>query len=103
MKVLVDVRKMYSPYTSGEVTDFRYLGSDNEVDRDITMDVECRIARASRVFGAVRRTVFRDKDISLKTKRLVYRAVLGVLLYRAETWAKRVTAHKIDVFHNKCL
>ena len=69
------------------------------------MEVEQRIALTSRAFGALRRPVFGDKDLSLKTKRLVYRAVvLGVLLYGVETWAnKRDTSHKMDVFHNRCL
>ena len=63
------------------------------------MEVEDRIGQASRAFGALRRPVFGDKDLSL------YNAVvLGVLLYGAETWAKkRDTSHKIEVFHNRCL
>ena len=68
------------------VTNFRYLGSIIEASGDIKMEVEDRIGQASRAFGALRRPVFGDKDLSLKTKRLVYNAVvLGVLLYGAET------------------
>ena len=87
------------------VTDFRYLGSIIEANGDIRMEVEQRIAHASRAFGALRKPVFGDKDLSLKTKRLVYRAVvLRVLLYGVETWAnKRDTFHKMEVFHNRCL
>ena len=42
---------------------------------------------------------------SRKTKRMVYRAaVLGVLLYGAETWAtKRVSMQKVEAFNNRCL
>ena len=52
----------------------------------VKKDVEGRIALASRAFGALRRPVFQDKHLSLRTKRLMYRAaVLGVLHYVAET------------------
>ena len=76
-----------------------------ESDGGITKDVEDRIARASKAFGALRRPVFGDKDLSLRTKRLVYRAVvLGVLLYGSETWAnKRIASRRVEAFHNRCL
>ncbi len=39
------------------------------------------LSKASRAFGALRMPVFRDSNMSLKTKRRVYKAVvLGVLL-----------------------
>ena len=48
--------------------------------------VENRISIASRVFRALKRPVFADTDLSLATKRVVYRAVvLGVLVCGAET------------------
>ena len=54
----------------------------------VKKDVEGRIALALRVFCALRRPVFRRKHLSLRTKQLVYHAaVLGALLYGAETWA----------------
>ena len=87
------------------VKEFAYLGSIVDSYGDILKDVENRIAHASRAFGALRRSVFMDSGLSLRTKRLVYRAVvLGVLLYGSETWAtKRVASRKIEVFHNRCL
>ena len=52
------------------------------------MDVEDRVASASRAFGALCRSVLHDGGLSLRTNRMVYHAaVLGVLLYGAETWA----------------
>ena len=62
------------------------------------MDAEGRIGRASRAFGSLYRPVFRDGNLSLKTKRMVYRsAVLGVLLYGTETWAtKRTVSQKVE-------
>ena len=45
------------------------------------------IAQASKAFGALRKSVFLDKNLSLCTKRKVYNAcVLSVLLYGAECW-----------------
>ena len=89
------------------VSAFRYLGAIVEGNGNIMSDVERRVAKASRAFGALRRTVFKEKDLTLKTKRLVYRpVVLGILLYDAETWAmnsKRVHSRKFEVFHNRCL
>ena len=72
------------------VSDFRYLGAVVEAHGGIVKDVEDKVARTSRAFGALCRPVFRDDDLSLRTKRMVYRAVvLGVLLYGAETWANK--------------
>ena len=87
------------------VTKFKYLGSIIEANGSVQREVENRISKASRVFSALKRPVFADKDLSLATKRLLYRAiVLGVLLYGAETWpAKRDNSRKLEVFHNRCL
>ena len=87
------------------VSAFQYLGAIVEGSGSIKGDVESRIAKASRAFGALRRPVFGDKDLSLRTKRMVYCAVvLGVLLYGAEAWpTKREHSKKLEVFHNRCL
>ena len=49
--------------------------------------------------------MFRDKNLFLATKRLVYKAVdLATLLYGSETWTtKRDAVRKLEVFHNRCL
>ena len=48
-------------------------------------EVDRRIAGASRAFGALRRAVFKDSNLSFQTKRAVYQAcVLAVLLYGSE-------------------
>ena len=67
------------------VQDFTYLGANISRDVEITSDVIGRIARAARAFGCLRVPVFKNKDLSLATKRAVYReVVLAVLLYGAE-------------------
>ena len=89
-----------------EVVDaFKYLGAVVEGKGEVVLDVEDKIARASRAFSALCRPVFNDGNLSRRTKRMVYRvAVLGVLLYGAETWVnKRDATQKLQSFYNKCL
>ena len=63
------------------VKEFKYLGSIVEARGGVVKEVGERIAKASRAFGALRMPVFRDSNLSLTTKRMVYKAVvLGVLL-----------------------
>ena len=74
-----------------EVVDaFKYLGAVMEGKGKVLLDVEDKIARASRAFGALCRPVFNDGNLSRGTKRMVYRpAVLGVLkrmVYRLQCW-----------------
>ena len=47
-----------------------------EVHGEVLKDVEDKIARASRAFGVLCRPVFQFNGLSLKTKRMVYRAVV---------------------------
>lgn len=75
-----------------------------EAHGEVLRDVE-RIARASNAFGALCRPGFQDSSLSLKTERIVYRAmVLGVLLYGAEAWEnKRVATRKLESFNSRYL
>ena len=93
---------------SGEVecvTAFKYLGSIVEAKEGIAQEVGERIAKASKAFGALWEPILRNSNLSLRTKRKVYKAVvLGVLLYGSETWTtKRDTVKRLEVFHNRCL
>ena len=87
------------------VQDFTYLGANISRDGEITSEVTRRIARAARAFRCLRVPVFKNKDLSLATKRAVYRAVvLAVLLYGAETWImKAVHTRRWNSFHNRCI
>ena len=87
------------------VTDFQYLGSVVEAKGGVGKEVCERIAKASHAFGMLKEPVFRDRNLSINTKRLVYNAgVLGVLLYGSETWTTtRNTTRKLESFHNRCL
>ncbi len=87
------------------VTNFKYLGSVLEANGGVGMDVGERIAKAARAFGALKGLIFNNSNLSYKTKKMVYKAVvLGVLLYGSETWTtKRDATKKMKPFHNRCL
>ena len=85
--------------------DFPYLGSLIAASGQMDVDVERRITKASQAFGALRRTVFSDKNLSLSTKRNVYQAcVLSFLLHGAECWISlRRHIRKLNSFHHRCV
>ena len=87
------------------VDHFRYLASIVHADGRSTSDIKSRIASASRAFGALRRPIFSDSNLSLGTKRLVFVAcVLALLLYCAECWVslqRDLTA--LSTFYRRCI
>ena len=87
------------------VDEFPYLGSLIDSSGRSTVDVERRVAQASKAFGALRKPVFLDKNLSLSTKRKVYNAcILSVLLYGAESWVLlRKQEKKLNTFHHRCI
>ena len=54
------------------VSEFPYLGSQIESFGRMTLDVDKRIAQASKAFGALRNPVFLDGDLNINTKRTAY-------------------------------
>ena len=63
-----------------------YLGSLVEAHGRMTGEVNCQIAQTLKAFGELCNSVFKARDLSIETKRLVYQSVvLGILLYSAET------------------
>ena len=87
------------------VDEFPYLGSLIASSGRMDVDVDKRVAQASKAFGALRKAVFLDRNLSLSTKRRPYNAcVLPVLLYGAECWTT-LTKHikKLNTFHHRCI
>ena len=73
------------------VSEFTYLGSCLCDDGEVTNEVACRIARASKAFGSLREAIFMNRTFSVSTKRNIYKAVvLSVLLYSVEAWTIKV-------------
>ena len=87
------------------VRDFTYLRSTIEASGKLDLDVDCRITKSSKTFGALRKAVFEDKNLTTLTKRKVYDArVLSTLLYGSESWTSlKKHSQKLNSFHNSCL
>ena len=87
------------------VADFRCLSAIVHIDGRSAHDIKSRIAGASRAFGALRRTVFMDRNLLVATKRQVYEAcVVSLLLYCTECWvllSRDVAA--LSTFHMRCI
>ena len=85
------------------VTEFPYLGSVIALSGRLLPDIDQRIAKASRAFGALRKSVFNSRDLREETKSMVYQAcVLSVLLYGSECWTPlRKDLKKFDSFHHR--
>ena len=69
------------------------------------VDVERRISQPSKAFGALRKAVFLDKNMTFSTKREVFKAyVMSVLLHGSECWTPlRKHISKLNSFHHKCI
>ena len=87
------------------VKDLTYLGSKFSCDGEITAEISCHIAKASKAFGCLRVPIFLNQTLLIDTKRTVCKAVvIPVLLYGAETWnLKTPDVRRMTRFHNQCL
>ena len=87
------------------VEEFKYLGSVLACNGSIRSDVKERVAKASRTYGCLKKSVFQNRLLTTQTKRAVYKAaVLGTLLYGSETWTtKRGPTQLLETFNNRCL
>ena len=87
------------------VEDFTYLGSAVTPNARMDAEVDRRLASASKAFGALRKAVFKDRNLNITTKRQVYQAcVLSVLLYGSECWVPlRRHLKRLNAFHHRCI
>ena len=86
-------------------TNFTYLGSIISSDCSVDTEIINRIGKASASFGQLRKKVYLNRDLSIKTKMSVYNAiVLAILLYGCETWALYSRQmRRLEKFHMSCL
>ena len=84
---------------------FRYLGSIITWHLGDGEDVEARIRAAAQSFGALRDSGFVPPQIPLRTKAIIYQAVVHILLlYGCECWAVTADmARRLKTFHNRCV
>ena len=82
---------------------FVYLGSLLHRDLSDHHDVEARIKKASKAFGALRDRLFSSADVPERLKGKVYAGgVLAVLLYGCESWCLTAASIKrLSLWHNK--
>ena len=87
------------------VEDFQYLGSCISSDGELVKEVSGRLAKAARMFGCLRSSIFVNGSLFIAIKRCVYTAiVVSTLLYGAETWAiKAPQVRRLQPFHNRCI
>ena len=86
------------------VDTFAYLGSDTNGCGDSSKEVRLRIAKAFGAFNKLMTPLWRQHDVSMRTKARIYDAsVRSVLLYASETWTlKEADIKRLSVFEHKC-
>ena len=82
-----------------------YLGTTLSSDCRDTEDITFRIKKAGSAFGALRKCLFTNPDITPSVKRTVYEGlILSLLLYGAESWCLSENLYSmLRIFHNRCL
>jgi len=69
------------------VDQFVYLGTVLNNKLDLSPDIQARVRLASSAFGRLSQRVFLNRNLNLKTKMAVYKAVcVSTLLYGCEAW-----------------
>lgn len=85
--------------------DFRYLGSKIHHSLTSHSDIEARIKQAEKCFGALRRDVFKNKQVHPVTKGKVFKTlVLSLLLYGSECWClTEKLRRRLQTFYRSCV
>ena len=99
----VDSITMYGE-TLEQVTSFKYLGSMITSDGTSDREVQSRINAATSCMARLK-SIWKSKDITVKTKIRLYKAlVLSILTYGCESWTLRVDQERrIHAFDMKSL
>lgn len=87
------------------VEEFCYLGSIIEGGSRCEREVEARISKASKAFGMLNPSIFRNRSLSTKAKFAIYNAtVRSVLTYACETWTlTKFWMMKVERFQRECI
>lgn len=82
------------------VKEFKYLGATVAFNNRLDAELQLRKSKASQAFGRLKERVWFNKDLTIKTKCAVYRAiVLATLLYGAESWTVYMTqTHNLNAY-----
>ncbi|GAA6071721.1 uncharacterized protein LOC117871822, partial [Tachysurus ichikawai] len=92
-------------YNLEVVENYTYLGSTISNSLSVDTDVNGRIAKASAVMARLNQRVWKNHNLTEKTKICVYQAcVLSTLLYSSEAWTTYASQEvKLNSFHLRCL
>ena len=87
------------------VDKFTYLGSTITTSISLDEEINSRIGKAATTFGKLTKRAWNNKQLTLRTKILIYQAcVISVLLYGCETWSTYARQEKrLNSFHLRCL
>lgn len=87
------------------VDKFNYLGTVLNYNCRDTEDVTFRVKKAGNAFGALRKCLFTNLNISVIVKRTVYEGlILSILLYGVESWCLSEKLFSIlRIFHPRCV
>jgi hypothetical protein len=87
------------------VENFPYLGSHLSTSVNVESEIKHRIAVASASYGKMRKRIFENHDLTVKTKVTVFNAVvIPTLLYGCETWTLyRRHINTLERFNQRCL
>ena len=91
--------------TIKEVASFKYLGSFISANCTLDDEINYRIGQANGAYGRLRKRIFENHNLSMKTKIMVYHAVvISSLLYGSEAWTPyRRQIRQLEQFHMKSL
>ena len=82
-----------------------YLGTILSRDCKDKHDIINRVTKAGNAFGSLRKSIFKNKSISIAIKKAVYEClILPILLYGAEPWCITEELFRLlSLFHNRCV
>ena len=97
--VLVDGSKIE------KVQELTYLGTKLSCDGEITPEVSCHIARASKAFVRLRVPDFLNRTLSTDTKRAIYKFVVVsyFVIKGRDMDLKALDVRRLNSFHNRCV
>ena len=84
--------------------EFSIFGQHHRSDGDLYEELSGWLAKAAKMFGCLRQSMFVNQSLSIETRRCVYLAtVMATLLYGSGTWAvKADQMWRLEAFHNRC-
>ena len=85
------------------VTKFNYLSATLNIDCRDNEDVVFQTKTAGNAFGAIRKCLFPNPNVSVDAKQAVYEGLLSILLYGAESWCfTKKLFSTLRIFDNRC-